>query len=121
MHVYRNLASRAFCLSNIVQKQGCFLLIFYISEDKMPWGQGCTYIIKFIFCTFTYGSVSFNFFFCFSCIGLTLSKNNCSNKTFVGFTLLAELYSTSKRLGLQENPSRAYHYGSLHWCYLHLK
>ena len=59
-------------------------LVFQYQKGKMPWGWGCTYGNIFGFSILARRSSFIRFFFCFSCIGLTLFKNNCSNETFVG-------------------------------------
>ena len=59
-------------------------LIFQYQKSKIPWGWGCTYSNIFGFSILACRSSFIRFFFCFSCIGLTLFKNNCSNETFVG-------------------------------------
>ena len=49
-------------------------LIFQYQKSKIPWGWGCTYSNIFGFSILACRSSFIRFFYCFSCIGLTLSK-----------------------------------------------
>ena len=73
----------------------------------MPRWWGCTYSNIFGFSILACRSSFIRFFFCFSCIGLTLFKNNCSNETFVSF---ASIRLSFQPFGNQQNPSRALSY-----------
>ena len=54
----------------------------------MLWGWGCTYSNILGFFTLALRSSFIWFFFCFSCIGSTLSKNNCSNWEYLSYFYL---------------------------------
>ena len=76
-------------------------LIFQYQKGKMPWGWGCTYGNIFGFSILASRSSFIWFFFCFSCIGLTLFKNNCSNDTFVGVDSIRLSFQLFRRIRAQ--------------------
>ena len=80
-------------------------LVFQYQKGKMPWGWGCTYGNIFGFSILARRSSFIWFFFCFSCIGLTLFKNNCPNETFVGVYSL-ELPTIQKPVESKQNVVR---------------
>ena len=78
--------------------------LFQYQKGKMSWAWGCKYSNIFGFCILARRSSFIQFFFCYSCIGLTLFKNNCSNETFV---VVDSICLSFQPFGNQRNPSGA--------------